>query len=749
MRKVYALTLFLIILISCARGPEESLTLSPVKIEKLTHHLDKLSSRKQGKASVDPYLHIEIMRRGGGPSPEFESLTDDRDVTRRYTISKDLPLELDLIFKNKQDIKHITSLAFELKTSGEIHVSLHSEKDGPKLYEDSIPPLDDTIPIEISLDTIKMKYLMDKVSMAPGCPEDETAAEKSLYLRFETRSEKEILLSLGDFKLSRFTQNISLSNRLVKISERNLNSIVYPLPNEITLKIRAQAPFYIQGFLGNKTTVNISYRFFIDGREFDGYDVPYNDWHFVKIPVDRSKGVVEVKIESPSEGIGILGNFVLVPEGLKVKQNERIIIYLSDALRSDFGGIDYDSLGLAEVFQDGVVFRNAFSNAIETRDSLPVLFTGIYKYILNNDSAENPFVYDTYETIPEYLDQKGFMTAAFIANSWIILSNSAQGFDHVFHNQSKIKTEDLKNTSVDMSESVYREITNGAILEEARRFIEYNIDKPVFIYIHTMENHAPYGLPRSKRNFSASWKDEILRKLRINSTYFYKLNNPTEEELKVLKDFYKDEVLEMSRNFSSFYAALEELNIADDTFLLFTSDHGERFFEHRTWSHGGHDIYNEVIRIPLILKHPNSSRQSVDKNVSLVDVFPTIAAYQGDSEKAAEFIGSNLLDPSLIPERIVMADGVGDKLYMFLSGDIKVIFDKDKIWRFDLQKDRKELNGTQLKDKTLAATGDLSPKDLLELRRRLIPEYYRKGIKLKKRLTPEEIRRLKSLGYLK
>lgn len=59
--------------------------------------------------------------------------------------------------------------------------------------------------------------------------------------------------------------------------------------------------------------------------------------------------------------------------------------------------------------------------------------------------------------------------------------------------------------------------------------------------------------------------------------------------------------------------------------IIFTSDHGEEFFEHGGWEHG-HALYNESIKVPLIIKFPDSKYKGkrIEKIARLIDIMPTI-----------------------------------------------------------------------------------------------------------------------------
>jgi arylsulfatase A-like enzyme len=64
--------------------------------------------------------------------------------------------------------------------------------------------------------------------------------------------------------------------------------------------------------------------------------------------------------------------------------------------------------------------------------------------------------------------------------------------------------------------------------------------------------------------------------------------------------------------------------LGDSLLLLFTSDHGEEFFEHDGVGHG-ETLYREVLRVPLLVEYPGDVPAArVAHPVSLLDVVPTV-----------------------------------------------------------------------------------------------------------------------------
>jgi choline-sulfatase len=69
--------------------------------------------------------------------------------------------------------------------------------------------------------------------------------------------------------------------------------------------------------------------------------------------------------------------------------------------------------------------------------------------------------------------------------------------------------------------------------------------------------------------------------------------------------------------------ALEEAGLADDTRIIYTSDHGEMLGEHGLWWKSS--MYEASVSVPLILAGPDvPAGRVVETNATLIDGFPTI-----------------------------------------------------------------------------------------------------------------------------
>jgi len=71
---------------------------------------------------------------------------------------------------------------------------------------------------------------------------------------------------------------------------------------------------------------------------------------------------------------------------------------------------------------------------------------------------------------------------------------------------------------------------------------------------------------------------------------------------------------------------LDELNLRDDTMIVFTTDHGTMLAEHRYWMKNDMPLYNEIVRIPLVISLPQGAHAGtrVSALTQTIDVMPTI-----------------------------------------------------------------------------------------------------------------------------
>jgi glucan phosphoethanolaminetransferase (alkaline phosphatase superfamily) len=94
------------------------------------------------------------------------------------------------------------------------------------------------------------------------------------------------------------------------------------------------------------------------------------------------------------------------------------------------------------------------------------------------------------------------------------------------------------------------------------------------------------------------------------------------------RDLYDNNLSYLDRTFERFVNWLKTHHVYEKTVILFTSDHGEQFWEHGASLHG-HTVYEEEIRIPAMLLTHHIRKRFEDIAIIAADMAPTIAELAG------------------------------------------------------------------------------------------------------------------------
>lgn len=152
----------------------------------------------------------------------------------------------------------------------------------------------------------------------------------------------------------------------------------------------------------------------------------------------------------------------------------------------------------------------------------------------------------------------------------------------------------------------------------------------------------------------------------------------------------------LDHNVGQIMAALGEAGLADDTTVVYSSDHGDNVGARGLW--GKSNMYQESVAVPMLLCDPNLAPGTCDTPVSLVDLAATIPAHFG-IPAAPEMTGDPLAAIAAAdddPDRVVFSEyhavGAVNGAFMLRKGRYKLIHYigfEDEL--FDLEADPEEL----------------------------------------------------------
>jgi arylsulfatase A-like enzyme len=164
------------------------------------------------------------------------------------------------------------------------------------------------------------------------------------------------------------------------------------------------------------------------------------------------------------------------------------------------------------------------------------------------------------------------------------------------------------------------------IVDQARTWVSSNKDLPFFLWLHFMDAHAPYypceqaielmgGSPDPKR---AQYLNEYWKRFDLDSS---RLQRHREE----IVALYDAGVRWVDTQIARLTSSLHELGLWDKCAMAVTADHGEEFLDHGGRFHSPSQTGEEVVRVPLLLRVPESRLPiSIHSLFSLVDLAPML-----------------------------------------------------------------------------------------------------------------------------
>ncbi len=295
-----------------------------------------------------------------------------------------------------------------------------------------------------------------------------------------------------------------------------------------------------------------------------------------------------------------------------------VVLISIDTLRPDhLGCYGYQvptSPHLDDFCAESVIFRQAIAHAPSTLHSHASIFSSLLPHHHGASWGGKTRLPEEAVTLAEVLQAAGYATAGFAGGGQM---------DGVF--------------GLDQGFDLYLQPGQERFLGTVRhgiKWLDSTPDRPFFLFLHSYEVHHPYTpspehLALVGGEYTGGLPDEI-------SIEFLRDVNRGDVELEAadlehIVRTYDAEIRSMDDGFSYLVAALKERDLWDETMIVFTSDHGEEFGEHGVVGWHSHTLFDELLRVPLIIRFPAGEHGGtvVEGLVRSLDIAPTITATVG------------------------------------------------------------------------------------------------------------------------
>ena len=225
-------------------------------------------------------------------------------------------------------------------------------------------------------------------------------------------------------------------------------------------------------------------------------------------------------------------------------------------------------------------------------------------------------------TLPALLRSAGYATQAVTSHLYVSsVYGLDEGFDRLDFHQDRRAT-DVANRAIDI--------------------IDRFGDRPFFLFLHFYDPHWHYDPPQDVRPlFAKPYSGAITGRWGDFSSR--SAASVSRADLDHLLALYDGEIRYTDNEVGRVFDHMAARGALRNTLVVVTSDHGEEFLEHGSWEHQK-TLYEEVIRVPLIVRGPGVAVRREPAPVSLLDVAPTILSWAGVALPPS-FQGRSLLGP--------------------------------------------------------------------------------------------------------
>jgi arylsulfatase A-like enzyme len=158
-------------------------------------------------------------------------------------------------------------------------------------------------------------------------------------------------------------------------------------------------------------------------------------------------------------------------------------------------------------------------------------------------------------------------------------------------------------------------------VDRAKQFLAANEGRDTLLVVHFMDPHLPYREPAEYRyKFAGKQKGNLEDEFHRGHLAVREIDAETRD---YVRDRYDNNVAYVHDELGRLFKTL-----SDDDLVIYFSDHGEEFWEHKRVEHG-HSLFDELMHVPLVIRAPGIAPQRRTDSVSLIDITPTVLDWAG------------------------------------------------------------------------------------------------------------------------
>lgn len=395
-----------------------------------------------------------------------------------------------------------------------------------------------------------------------------------------------------------------------------------------------------------------------------------------------------------------------------------VVVLMADQLRADclgcYGNAHIQTPHLDSLAETGMRFTTAFAQHPQCVPSRSSLITGRYPHV--NGSTSN-YVAMAHEerTLPDYLQAHGYYTAAIgkvhlfdekehASYRYTMLSGGqtsnrsgpemlrsdyanwlkANGYwpkvmEHYANRAHASYRDNFQAVISPLPIEAYYDVWVG---DRACDFLhsQGQSKQPFYLFVGFPNPHNPFEPPQpyaslydpAQMPIPTSFHSDLSQKPPQHLAYkrhgraslgldFEEL---TEDKLRRVIAHYYASITLVDEQVGKILATLDSTGLADDTIIVFLSDHGELLGHHGLLLKSTDAfpmLYDVSLHVPLVIRAPGIRPSVIDQPVELLDLFPTLMDLL-DTPPPPQVQGHSLLRPSISRETVFAESGAAKML---------------------------------------------------------------------------------------
>jgi len=352
----------------------------------------------------------------------------------------------------------------------------------------------------------------------------------------------------------------------------------------------------------------------------------------------------------------------MTSEPARLPRKPNLIVFLPDQQRADTlacsGGIKVHGPNLNKLASESVVFERTYVTHPVCTPSRSSLMTGTWPH--TNGCTRNSVPLDRrFRVFPELMQDKDYR-AVYIGkwhlgeegpigrgfDEWISTDEYGDYTDFLISNGILPNKQSGQFSELAIS-NLPIELSRPKFLEKhACDFIEKHQRDPFILVVGFVEPHSPYNGPLNDEHpldqidldptatlhetediplryrLMREWQqaEAILDRERLPFQLFFGI---TPDEYRSIKQRYLGLVTLVDQSIGAILACLERFDLADNTIVVHTSDHGDSLGAHHLF--GKETMFEEAACVPFLVRLPGQTRaKAISRPVSHIDFVPTL-----------------------------------------------------------------------------------------------------------------------------